>query len=814
MDAGVSVPKSKCTECRLHETAEFNCLLGQGPRRSKVMVVGEAPGKREDNSGKPFVGKSGQLLDDILEEVGLPREEVYVTNAVHCRPPDNRTPTKGEVNKCKQWLDHEIKKVKPKFILLLGNTPLLSITGKQGIRKLRGKPIEEDGILYFPTYHPAYCIRDTRHEPVLRGDLKLFAQIVKRGGARKQEGLNYRIIEDGKTLRRAIRDIRRNSFVSLDTETSGLYPFAPGSWVTSLGIGTERYQWCLPLQHHLSSRRDKFKLQRKVVRQMARAIKGRTTVAHGGKFDAKFLRQIYGVRVHIDFDTLLAHYSLNENALHSLDALSQQHFDAIDYDIPLEEKWGITGTLERHCEYLALDCFYTRKLYPIFRRELRKDPETRKVFEKLTMPVSRMYTDVEHLGIYVDPKALKQSHKYWTRKADRSMAQLNRLVPDDREWKNKKTGEICKGINWGSSQQVGEVLFDRLGLEPLDKTPKGANSTSESVLLRLADKHKVPKLILKNREATKNLSTFVTSWQKWCVNSRMHCSFKIHGTVTGRPSCEDPNLQQTPRDPRIRGMITAPPGRVLIDADFSQVELRVTADLSQDRSLLFAYQTGGIDVHTQTVQNIFGIATPTKEERKKGKAINFGFIYGMGWRKFMEYARDNYQQVFSEAESKRIRKEFFKLYGDLTAWHGKQRRYANRYGYVRNLIGRKRRLPEAIPKENQSDDHWDPQQSEAERQAINSPVQSFASDMNLMAAVEIHDTLSHKECRIVGTVHDSILMEVREDKVQAIALKVKRIMERPKLIDEFGVDLSIPIIAEIEAGPWSKGEEIHFDKDS
>jgi DNA polymerase I-like protein with 3'-5' exonuclease and polymerase domains len=617
--------------------------------------------------------------------------------------------------------------------------------------------------------------------------------------------LRVRIVETADESQRAFTDITSNSVVSLDTETSGLYPHTPGSWITSIGIGSEKYQWCFPLQHHTSRRKDRPKLQRAMVSRLAKSLTSCKVVAHNGKFDARWIKKIFGIKIHIDFDTMLAHYNLDENKRHDLTGLSEEYFNADSYDIPLEEKWGIKGKLERHCEYLAKDVYYTRKLYFIFQKMFRKDKLSLKVFEKLTMPVSWMYTDVEMHGVYVDSKELKKAHSYWTKKAAQALQKLNRLCPSENSWKDKHTKEMCYGVNWNSPQQVAEILFDKLKLKVLEKTPKGGRCTDESVLLRLSKRSKIPKLILEYREATKNLSTFITAWQRWCVNSRMHPSFLIHGTVTGRPSCKDPNLQQTPRDPRIRGLITAPPGWVLIDADFSQVELRILAELSRDSALLYAYQTGQ-DVHNQTVQEVFGIATPSKEERKKGKAINFGFMYGMWWKKFAKYALDNYGVVFTDSQAKRIRKTFFKVYKGIPPWHTKQKRYANKYGEVRNLIGRKRRLPDAMKNDNSY------QCSEAERQAINSPVQSFASDMTLMAAIEIHNTISSKSCRIVGTVHDSLLIEVRKDKIMRVATKVKAIMEHPKLMNEFQVELSIPIIAEIEVGPWSKGEKIHFKK--
>jgi uracil-DNA glycosylase family 4 len=176
-----------CTRCRLHSSAEYVCLTGRGPQPSEAMIVGEAPGHREDDSGKPFVGKAGKLLDEMLDERDLPRESLYITNAVHCRPPDNRTPTKGEIKNCRYWLDHEIKEVKPKYVLLMGNVPLRSITDAEGITKKRGRPFEKDGIIFLPTFHPSSINYDPAQRDFIESDIKLFKQIIDNGAVPKEK---------------------------------------------------------------------------------------------------------------------------------------------------------------------------------------------------------------------------------------------------------------------------------------------------------------------------------------------------------------------------------------------------------------------------------------------------------------------------------------------------------------------------------------------------------------------------------------------------------------------------------------------------
>lgn len=801
-----------CTDCGLCKTAEFVCLLGQGPRPCDIMIIGEAPGEREDDSGKPFVGRSGKLLEDLLWEYGkLKREDVYITNAVHCRPPDNRTPKRKEIEACKRWLQAEIKAVKPKYILTLGNIPLQSLFGIKGIRKHRGMPIEKDGIIYFPTYHPAYALRDERQKPVLAADIKMFTKIVAKGGIAKEEGLNYHIISSWKDVEQALEDIRKNDVLSIDTETTGLYQWDPGFDIVSLGIGTRKHQWCFPLSHDEGWLKDKPNLRRVLIKRIDKAIWRKALVMQNGKFDTLGMAVIYGVWWYVDFDVMLAHYNLDENSPHDLGFLAQHFFDAIDYDIPLEEKHG-HGPIKRHCRYLSLDAYYTRRLYYKFKKMLEEDQATKAIFECITMPVARMYADIEFLGPYINRKQLEKARLKYQAQSDEAREDLDELVPDKRQWKNKKAGRIETGVNWGSPDQVADVLFNKLEMKPLDKTKGGKSSVNESVLLRLAKKSgsgaKVAKTILTWREAKKNLE-FLDSWDKLAIKNRLHPSFKIHGTVTGRPSCENPNLQQVPRNPILRSVITAPENYTLVDADQSQVEMRIGTELSQDPVLKQIYQTGG-DVHTKTCQEIMGIMKPTKEERKKAKAINFGFLFGMWWKKFILYARDNYDLEFTPREAQEVRTGYFRLYAGLAPWQNKQRRFANTHGYVRNLFGRKRRLPAAMRRDDSLECR------EAERQAINSPVQSMAVDITQAGALALHgDRINRPEhpkaikprfsrdiFRLTGTIHDANLGECRNDKLRIVVPEIKKIMSWPPLMDVFGVRMSVPLVAEAELGPW------------
>lgn len=630
--------------------------------------------------------------------------------------------------------------------------------------------------------------RGSKKLPILKEHIKTFTKLTE--GKNIHNKVDHTIVTTAEDLEAMWFDIIRSKAVAIDTETSGLDPFIPDKFMASIGIATKNNAWTLPLDHTESPHKGKHKWQTRVIKKLAKFISSKEIIGHNGKFDTLWIYNCYGVWIDFTFDTMLAHYNLDENSPHGLKFLSAQYLGVDIYDIPDIEKNGY-GDLKSHCAYLAQDIRYTYDLWRKFTVELDKDPLSRRIFENITMPVSRVFARAENNGTYINPQTLEAAREHWTQ-----------VVEETRE-KLKAYGDI----NWNSAKQVADVLFKKLKLPILDKTGSGAPSCSESVLLRLKDKHEVPELILNNRKASKFLSTFINPWTKLTQQSgdqRIHPKFKVHGTVTGRPSCEEPNLQQVPRDSSIRSIIDAPKGYVLVEADLSQAELRVAAEMSQDKELKTCYLTG-IDVHTRTVESIFGIdpKVMTKEQRKKGKAVNFGFVYGMGWKKFMDYARDNYGQVFSEKEAQNTRKGYFRLYSDLPEWHKTQRAFVRKHGYVRNLIGRKRRLYDAMLPDN-SDNRM--AIAQAERNSINSPVQSLASDINLNAFIDICTKYPDNEIvRPCGTIHDAIMLEVREDYLDRVCHDLKYFMENPSIFKKFQVRFGIPIESEVEIGPWSKG---------
>ncbi len=832
-----------CTLCPLHEDAKSVCLMGGGPLDAKIMIVGEAPGATEDDKQVAFVGPSGKLLDRMLHDLaGIERSDCYVTNTVKCRPPENRTPELKEMKVCVEaYFEEELARVLPTHLLLLGNVAMRGIMGKSGITKHAGTvqqiEIETKGGLHtvtvMPTIHPAAVLRNPSWGETFARDLERFGHLVR--GVPTSPKTSARIIRTKKQLIWLKEQLMAADVISYDVETytfpampphvhTNFQEFRPGhSVLASIAFTMKQGESItLPLYHESSPwlkpgekaiidgpiigegrkakvmrlpNLDLVERIRSICRFLAECFqrKGVKYLAHNGKFDARWMAA-WEMPVIQTFDTMLAAHMLEENRPKGLKPLSRTILGADPYDVGEDLASAITVPLRKLCVYNGKDTDYTYRLWEIFRRQLIEDKRVAKVFQQVMMPASNALVDIERTGVWVDQDRWHERHETARENVAKLYAYINKYVPDER-----------RPINLNAPLQVGQLLFEDLGLDIIEKTAKGAASTKESVLLRLADQHKVPMAMIKYRKWAKFLSTYLLPFmfEHMDGDGRIHSNYKLFGTVTGRLSGEG-GIQQVPRDPFIRSIIGSAPGWYFVQADYSQVELRIAAMLANERRMLRMF-INGEDIHLNTAASTAGKHPDdiTKEERKKAKAVNFGFLYGMGAPKFVDYAFDNYGVKVTPDEAMVVRDRFFENYPGLRPWHERQRRLATRYHRVSSPIGRVRHLPNMMSGDKAV-------RAESERQAINSPVQSFASDMMLMSLIELHTKiLDPSEARVIGTVHDSILFEVREEHIDKWGPVIRDTMQDVSRVErQFGCEITVPITVDVEYGRhW--GEATH-----
>ena len=563
-------------------------------------------------------------------------------------------------------------------------------------------------------------------------------------------------------------------YCTIDIETTGLSRFEDE--ITLIGVGLYKDlndDGRLIVYEGNPEDMKKFKALCKKLREN-RAL----MVWQNGKFDTLFIKHKLGFMLPIHHDVMLMGTAYEMVAEHGLKSMAQKYLGVEDWDIDKKTKTG-KGDMDKLKDYLGLDVKYTWELFKFFHERMNKTQ--RKVYKKLLLPAYKMYRQTEQNGIYIDLEGLDKVRSEYKKKEIETLGVL----------KNKYD------INWNSPQQVQDIFFNKEGLPTLKLSEKtGKPSADAKTLKKLSSMgYELPKQLMDYKFYYGAGSKFLSRWGGYAqYDGRIHPNFNITNVVTGRTSCSDPNLQQVPRNKDLRSLFTAPKGRVFIEADYSQIELRVAAHYAQDPNMLRIYREGG-DIHTETARTLCG-GEPTKEDRSKAKAVNFGFLYGMQAKGFVDYAFDSYGVVFTQSEAERYRDLFFQKYSRLLTWHSNMEQICEANGGVSNLFGRFRALPKIY-----SPYKWE--RNEAVRRAINSPVQGTASDLLLCAAVQIAEELGEKyDLKIVGTVHDSILADIPIECADDCVADIKRIMSHPRALDEFGIEFSLPIESDVGVGPW------------
>lgn len=777
-----------CRDCPLWEDAGVVCVMGNGPKNAKVMVVGEAPGFSEQQSGLPFQGQAGQYLNRIFREAGLKREDLYVTNAVKCRPPDNRTPTKTEIKRCRQYLARELEVIQPELVVLLGNTALQSGLGVTGITKRRGSAEKVGDVTYFSTYHPAAILRNPALEGEFVADSHAIARLAR--GDASSPKTKVTLIRSEQALAKLCHTLDGiDSAISFDVETrgrdgrkdAGLQPWAPDGVIDVLGLCWEPGHSHVVAIDHPDARWQTS--TESVYQALDVALQNKKLVGHNAKFDLEWLKA-KGLDLKATFDTFVAAHLLDENRSNSLKSLARTYLGAGHYEGSVDFKSGEVQDLKTLAIYNGRDVDYTLQLYPILKKEILKSNKMTRLFKFIMMPAVNAFPDIELVGFPVDMERLETRHKEILWKINDIEQELCKFVPEEMRPQGRP--------NFRSPIFLGNWLFGHLELPIIEVGAKsGRPSTNESVLLQLRKMHPAVDMLMELRKWSKYESTYTRNWlarTEVAAKPRLYTSYNLGGTVTGRLSS---NMQQVPRDTFIRGIIGVPARRKLIEADFSQIELRIAAMLSRDSALTRVFREGG-DPHLETAIAVSGLPKEKidKEKRKMAKAVNFGFLYGMGWRKFIVYADEKYGVKLSEVEAQRFRDAFFDKYSALLPWHARQRRLVEEKGYVASPLGRVRHLPGV----NSSDEAL---VAEAYRQAINSPVQGFASDLAVLSMSILHERLNPKRAKVLGNLHDAVILEVLESEAEATGEVVREVMENLPLKRLFGYVPSVPIKVDI-----------------
>ena len=512
-------------------------------------------------------------------------------------------------------------------------------------------------------------------------------------------------------------------------------------------------------------------------------------IAQNAKFDYSILAN-YGIKVSgIAFDTMLESYVLNSTERHDMDSMANRYLNhkTITYDeLTKVDKKKVTIDaieVEKTTQYAAEDADITLQLHEKLWPELEKDQKLTKLFTDIEMPLAIVLAEMERTGVLVDAKQLNDYSNELAKQLIEIEAQLQSLAGEK--------------FNPASPKQIQAILFDKHNLPVLKKTPKGDPSTSEEVLSELANEYELPRMILFYRGLAKLKNTYTDKLPLMIspIDQRIHTNYNQIGTITGRLSSNDPNLQNIPvrneEGRRIRQAFIAPKGCKIISADYSQIELRIMAHLSQDESLLNAFAHDK-DIHRVTAGEILGKAESevTNEERRRAKAVNFGLIYGMsafGLSKQINIPRKEAQFYIDR---------YFERYPGVQQYMEQTRQLAAEQGYVETLSGRRLYLPK-IRSTNGIEKRG------AERAAINAPMQGTAADIIKTAMIKMSEWIKKQSAdniKMVMQVHDELVFEVKDAFVEQYCTEIKKIMENC-------YQLSVPL--KVDVGIGNNWDEAH-----
>ena len=597
---------------------------------------------------------------------------------------------------------------------------------------------------------------------------------------------NYTLVTNFKDLESWVEKIINKKFFCIDTETDSLN-FMDANLVgisIAIDMGDAIY---IPLQHtDLSfsqlSIQETLSLLKPILEDASI-----NKIGQNIKFDTHIFKN-YGIDLNgISDDTMLMSYVIESHQSHGMDKLSKKYLDhdCISYESMVGK--GVNQItfdqvdINNAKNYAAEDADVTLQLFNHLKKLLQEEEKLPFIYNEIEIPAMKALIDIERNGVLIDEKILhQQSHAIGEK-----LIQLE-----------KKAFDLAgQPFNLSSPKQLQEILFEKLGIKPIKKTPKGAPSTGEEVLQELAENYPLPKIILEHRGLAKLKSTYTDKLPRM-INTktgRVHTSYNQAVAITGRLASSDPNLQNIPirteDGRRVREAFVANTNNKILSADYSQIELRIMAHLSGDEGLIAAFRNNE-DIHKATASDIFscGLQDVTQEQRRYAKVINFGLIYGMG-----VYGLAKNLNIERSAAQSYIEK-YFSKYPKVRNYMEDAKSFAKQYGYVETLFGRRLWTPEINGSNGM-------RRAAAERAAINGPMQGTAADLIKLAMIKIHDwILQNKNLKglMIMQVHDELVFEVPEEEIVIFKKTIKDLMENV-------AKLNVPLIVDIgEGNNWEQ----------
>jgi len=806
-----------CTLCSLRDRQPNTKIVpGYGNHNADIMFVCEAPGSLEAQMGLPFVGRSGEVLDELLNNVGLSRENVYISNVCKCWPWaisvnkrtgaesfTNRTPTNDELKICSRYLKEEIALVKPKIIIPLGSSALTALEGKKskisnraGIPSIYSTGGEKVTNLYknslrtymIPTYHPSFILRNGGVKSSVSSEITVIAsEVIRHLKKAKELSENkelfvehqYRVVDTREKLEKVISIIKSRKVMSFDIETTGLEINAKILGIgIGLGVGIACYVPFLVrpfMGDSLVSFWDDKGITKDEVVERLKDLFGDTSIqmsAHNAKFDMRGLEKDLGIVVKgLFWDSMCSAYLINENSPNALDILKNQYIDLLGYSDAFKRetdngKNASKASLKTISNYCCGDCDATYRLTKEHIELFKTKPNLMNLMINFYVPIMEFIKDFEYVGVEYNVEKAKSMREEYEKKSQKMLEDIYKHVG-------------CR-FNPSSNDELPKVLFNILGLKHSKKTESGKQSTDSAVLEDLSKEHIVPKLIIDYRHFEKMRSTYMDSFIRVAdENNRLHLATSPIGTITGRPSSK--GLMNIPKELKIKSLFQPRKGCAFVQGDLSQAEVRCFAHYANEEILRDAYEKGTVDVHCLLASEANNI--PYEEfiqrynngdkdvafMRQAAKSLVFGILYGRG-------AKSIALQLGIEVnEAEAFMKKFFDRFTNCDAWIKNTHELVHKTGEVMNIFGRVRHIPGIFSNDSNI-------VARSERQSVNSIIQSTASDITMYSLIEMHEFLKKEDfdANIVLTVYDSIIVETPHEHVDFISNKLVEVMERKR----------------------------------
>ncbi|TRZ82670.1 hypothetical protein D4R86_01500 [bacterium] len=757
-------------ECKLCPLCgnNYSPAIGAGNPNAEIMLISGSPASEKDN----------ELLYNLLNKAGINKDDIYSTNVVLCKFPkndDKHLDSKIAVKKCPEiYLIPDILRIQPKIIIILGNIAHRYFFHSEGILSKRGVLKEWNGFKVLPTLHPAFLLKGKmHHKDDVISDLKYAKSLL----TEKVNKVSYTIVTND-NFNAAIKLIKSKKKIGCDLETTGLKAFS-GDVIIGIGIAVNRneaYYFPYRKEGFLTSKYVKVWNEEQEKQLVELFELPNMESFHNANFDCEFLEVDMNVNIDDNYvrDSLILAHLLDENRSNKLEYLTDTFYP----DMAGYKKTSKTALskidnydfskipVEVAAERCSLDAIACYRLTDDLTKELKKDTELWDYYQRFQLPLRPMLRKIQRTGFRIDATHAAEIDKKYKHK-------LDKLTYDIWESAGYR-------FNVNSPKQLLE-LFANLKFPVV--TIKEKVSTGKDALLELKKKTKHPiiDLLIKHRKLSKLYTTYVLGLPLEAVNGLIHCKLSQTVTTTGRLASRLPNQQNLAGDEDIKNMVCAKEGYTLIEADEKQAEVRILSYCSKDKKLLEACTSSDIYIAMASLMFNIPYEEVTKEQRSFSKTCVLGTLYGMGPKALAA------KLGVGVRKAEEIQNKFFSTFKDAQKFIKETKRLAHLNGYVRTVYGRIRHLPQI--RSSNSD-----VAAEAERQAVNSLIQSATSDFVTMALRRVDDALKDFDGKIIITVHDSIVVEIKDEQVDSFIPVMIECMSRPVM------PIDVPMAVDIEIG--------------